>query len=258
MKYSPGRYVYGLAAIGSGVCALVWHKFDALGSVPHREALTYVAATIEIVAGIAVLWSSQGSRTVRAGAGALGAVYLTFALLGVPLIVEHPLVYNNFGNFFEQFSLFAGAAILYAYCEPSALARRAALARFGFYSFSICVVSFALEQFFYLSATASLVPKWIPPGQMFWAVATTAAFALAALALLTGILARLAARWVTAMVVGFGLLVWLPLLIAEPHSFVNWSEGAETLSIAASAWVVADFLGDVREEDGAKEEKVQA
>jgi uncharacterized membrane protein YphA (DoxX/SURF4 family) len=105
------------------------------------------------------------------------------------------------------------------------------------------VVSFALEQLFYLSATAGFVPKWIPPGQMFWAIGTTVAFALAAIALLTGLMARLAARLTTAMIAGFGLLVWLPALIANPHSFAIWAESTETLGIAATAWVVADFLG---------------
>src|SRR6185437_16884896 len=98
---------------------------------------------------------------------------------------------------------------------PTAAPRTTRLAKLGYYSFGICVVSFALEQFFYLSATASLVPKWIPPGQMFWAIATTAAFALAAIALLTGLMARLAAALTTAMLVGFGLLVWLPALLAN-------------------------------------------
>jgi uncharacterized membrane protein YphA (DoxX/SURF4 family) len=239
MKYSPGRYVYGLAAIGSGICALVWHRFDALGDVPHHEFLTYAAATIEILGGVAVQWP----RTARAGAVALGAIYFTFALLQVPLIIEHPLVYNGYGNFFEQFSLASGAVLLYACSDPIAPARTARLAQIGYYSFGICVVSFALEQLFYLSATASLVPKWIPPGQMFWAMATTAAFALAAIALLTGLMARLASRLTTAMIVGFLLLTWLPALFADPHSFQNWSESAETLAIAASAWIVADFLG---------------
>src|SRR5271170_6018691 len=101
MKYSVGRYVYGSAAIGSGICALVWHRFDAIGDVPHHEFLTYVAATIEILGGVAVQWP----RTARAGAAALGAIYFSFALLGVPLIIKHPLVYNSYGNFFEQFSL---------------------------------------------------------------------------------------------------------------------------------------------------------
>jgi uncharacterized membrane protein YphA (DoxX/SURF4 family) len=240
MKYSLGRYVYGLAAIGSGICALVWHDFNALGGVPHREILTYIAGTIEILGGLAVQWR----RTARAGAVALGAIYFAFALLGIPFIIKHPLVYNGFGNFFEQFSFVSGAVILYACAGPIAPARTSRLAQIGYYSFGICVVSFALEQLFYLSATASLVPKWIPPGQMFWAIVTTGAFAVAAVAILTGFMARLASRLTTAMIVGFGLLVWLPALFANPHSFANWSEGAETVGIAASAWIVADFLGN--------------
>jgi uncharacterized membrane protein YphA (DoxX/SURF4 family) len=253
MKYSLGRYVYGLAAIGSGICALAWHDFNnwqqikAPGDVSHREILTYVVATIEILGGVAVQWP----RTARAGAVALGTMYFTFALLGVPLIIEHPLVYNGFGNFFEQFSFVSGAVILYVCSGPIAAARTGRLAQIGYYSFGICVVSFALEQLFYLSETAGLVPKWIPPGQMFWAMATTAAFALAAIALLTGFMARLASRLTTAMIMGFGLLIWLPALFADPHSFLNWAEGAETLGIAASAWIVADFLGDRRSAESA-------
>src|SRR5579864_7282525 len=245
MKYSLGRYVYGLAAIGFGICALAWHdisnwvQIKALGDLSHRESITYIVATIEILGGVAVLWP----RTARAGAVALGAIYFTFALLAVPLIIEHPLVYNGFGHFFEQFSYVLGALIIYSCSGPIAPARTARLAQIGYYSFGICVVSFALEQLFYLSATASLVPKWIPPGQMFWAIATTAAFALAAIALLTGFMARLASRLTSAMLVGFGLLVWLPAIVGNPRSSLNWSEGAETLAIAASAWIVADFLG---------------
>lgn len=234
MQVSLGRHVYGLASIGFGVCALAFHDFaglqqlKALGDAHHHEILTYVVAAVIILGGAAV----QVPGTARAGAAALGIVYFFFALLGVPAIVEHPLVYNSWGNFFEQFSLAAPAAILYG---PR-------LARIGYYAFGICVISFGLEQLFYLSATAGFVPKWIPPGQTFWAIATTVAFFLAAVALLTGIRARLAAGLTTAMLLGFGLLVWVPALFADAHSFVNWSEGIETLAIAGAAWVVADFL----------------
>jgi uncharacterized membrane protein YphA (DoxX/SURF4 family) len=239
MKYFLGRCLYGLAAVGSGICALVWHRFNELGNVPHRGILTYIVATIEILGGIAVQWP----RTARAGAVALGTIYFTFALLAVPLIIEHPLVYNGYGNFFEQLSLASGAVILYACSGPIASARTARLAKIGYYAFAICVVSFTLEQLFYLSATASLVPKWIPPGQMFWAIATTVAFALAAIALLTGFMALLASRLTTAMILGFLFLTWLPVLFANPHSLLNWTESMETLAIAASAWIVADLLG---------------
>jgi uncharacterized membrane protein YphA (DoxX/SURF4 family) len=249
MKHSPGRYLYGLAAIGFGICALVsndsnnWQQeVKALGNVPHGEILSYIVATIEILGGVAVLLP----KAARAGAVALGILYFIFALLGVPFIIRHPLVYNEYGNFLEQFSYVSGALILYAFSDPIGPARTSRLAQIGYYSFGICVVSFALEQLFYLSNTASLVPKWIPPGQMFWAIATTVAFGLAAIALLTGFMARLASRLNAAMLVGFGLLVWLPLLIADPHTLTNWTESVDTLGIAGSAWIVADFLGQRR------------
>ena len=236
MSYSLGRYVYGLAAIGFGICALAFHdvsnwlQIKALGDLSHSGALTAIVGIVQILGGVAVAWP----RTARAGALALGALYVIFALLTLPYVIRHPLVYNGYGNFFEQLSFVSGAVILYA--------RTKRLARIGYYSFGLCVVSFALEQLFYLSDTAGLVPKWIPPGQMFWAIATTAAFALAASALLTGIMARLASRLNTAMIVGFGLLVWVPALVSDPHGFSNWTEGLETLGIAGSAWIVADFL----------------
>ena len=201
--------------------------------------LTWIAAAIEIVGGAAVLWP----RAARASAIALAAVCCSFALIGLPAILKQPLVYNNYGNFFEQFSLGTGALILVGCLGRTKPGR---VAWIGYYGFGICVFSFALEQLFYLSATVSLVPRWIPPGQKFWAIATTAAFALAAVALLTGFLALLAARLTTAMLVGFGVLVWLPALFADAHSFVTWSETTETFAIAASAWVVAEFAGRQR------------
>lgn len=99
-----------------------------------------------------------------------------------------------------------------------------------------------LEQVFYLRATADYVPKWIP-GQMFWAITTTVAFGLAAIAILWGRQALLAARLLTAMILLFGLLIWLPALFADPHSHFNWAGNAQNLAIGGSAWILADYLG---------------
>ena len=116
MRVSWGRHVFGLAAVAFGIITLVWHDFNTwqqirpLGNVPHREILAYLAAAIEIFGGMAI----QGRRTARAGAIALGAIYFIFALLWVPHIIAEPLVYDRWGNFFEQFSLVAGAMIVYA------------------------------------------------------------------------------------------------------------------------------------------------
>jgi uncharacterized membrane protein YphA (DoxX/SURF4 family) len=243
MRLQLGRHVFGLAAIGFGIIGIVWRDFNvwqqirAFGNVPHHEVLVYAASAIEIFGGVAIQWT----RTVRAGALALAAIYLIFALLWIPLIVEKPLIYDRWSNFFEQYSLVAGALIVYASTLARGSARAESVSRFGYFSFGVCVISVTLGQLLYLPATASFVPKWIPPSQMFWAVVTTIAFALAAFALLTGRWALLASQLLTVMILGFGLFVWLPMPFPDQH--LNWGGNAENLAIAGSAWIVADFLG---------------
>ena len=248
IKIHLGRHVYGAAAFAFGVITLVWHDFNGwqqirpLGNIPHREILVYLAVAVELFGGVAIQWR----RTARAGALVLGSLYLIFALMWVPYIVATPQVYDRWGNFFEQFSIVSGALIVYASVSRSDSARAARLARIGYICFGICVISFTLEQLMYLSGTAAFVPKWIPPGQMFWAIATTIALALAAIALLSGRSALLASRLLTAMLVGFGLLVWLPRLFADPHQLINWAGNAQNLAITGAAWIVTDFLSQNR------------
>jgi uncharacterized membrane protein YphA (DoxX/SURF4 family) len=243
-----GRYAYGLAAVAFGIVTLAWHDFNnwqqirALGNVPHREILVYLAAATEIFGGLAIQWT----KTARAGAITLGSLYFIFALLWVPHIVAEPRVYDRWGNFFEQFSLVSGALIVYGAFSGDDSAPAAKVARIGYSCFGICVVSFTLEQLFYLSGTASFVPKWIPPGQTFWAIVTTIALALAAIALLSGGSALLAARLLTVMLIGFGLLVWLPAPFADPHRIINWAGNGQNSAITGAAWIVADYLSQKR------------
>jgi hypothetical protein len=235
-----GRHVFGVAVLAYGLGTLAWHDYN--GSHPLRYVV-YAASAALILGGAAM----QFRRTAKTGAAILAAAYLVFALLCVPGIVAAPRIYNSWGNFFEQFSLLTGAAIVYARLSSALSAET--LNRIGRILLGICTASFTLEQAFYLHPTATLVPKWIPPSQMFWAVATTVFFALAAVALLTNQMALLAARLLTVMIVLFGLLVWVPLLLSDPHNHTNWSENAETFAIAGAAWILADLLGKSRLND---------
>lgn len=249
MKLKLGRHVFGLAAILFGLITFTfrdfsggWQQIRPLGNVPHRELLVYLSAAAQFFGGLAIQWR----KTARLGALLLLATYLAFALLWVPNVLAELKVYDRYGNFFEQFSLVSGALIVYALESGDAPQRKPGLARLGYSFFGICVVSFTLEQFFYLSGTASFVPKWIPPGQKFWAITTTGALALAALSLLSGIGALLAARLLTVMFIGFGLLVWLPILIADHHKQFNWAGNAQNLAITGAAWIVTDYLSQKR------------
>ena len=239
MRLYLGRHVYGLAAIIFGIVTLGWRDFTTWQqNIPRGVIVVYLVAVLELVGGVAIQWP----KTARAGAAALAIIYTVFALSWVPRIVKEPLVYDRWGNFFEQLSIVSGAMIVFAWTSRDDSGRPAKISRMGYLFFGICVISFTLEQLFYLSATASFVPKWIPPGQMFWAITTTVAFALAAIALLSGHAALLASRLLTLMLIGFALLVWLPTLFADAHKLFSWAGNAQNLAITGAAWVVADFL----------------
>jgi hypothetical protein len=81
---------------------------------------------------------------------------------------------------------------------------------------------------------------------MFWAIATTIFFALAAISLFSRRHALLASRLLTAMLIGFGLLVWLPAPFADPHKLISWAGNAQNLAITGTAWIVADYLSQNR------------
>ena len=235
-----GRHVFGGAALAFGFITLTWLEYNDWH--PPR-CIVYAAAAALILGGAAI----QFRRTAKTGALVLAAIYLVFALRCLPGIVAKPRIYNSWGNFFEQFSLVTGAAIVYA--RLSSAWSPETHHRIGRILVGICVASFTLEQAFYLHPTASLVPRWLPPNQMFWAISTTVFFALAALALLANRKALLSARLLTMMLVIFGLLVWVPLLLSDPRSHTNWSETAETFAIAGTAWILADLLGEARLND---------
>src|SRR6266478_611782 len=149
-----GRHVFGVAALAFGLITLAWHDYNDWH--PPRY-IVYAAAAALIFGGAAI----QFRRTSKTGAAVLGAVYLVFALQCVPRIVATPQIYNSWGNFFEQFSLVTGAAIVYA--RLSSAWSRETLNRIGRILLGICAASFTLEQAIYIHATAILVPKWLPP-----------------------------------------------------------------------------------------------
>jgi hypothetical protein len=241
-----GRHVFGVAALAFGIITLVWHDYkdwDQLRSILNATdgpVFVYAAAAAQIIGGAAI----QFRRTAKTGALVLTAIYLVFALLCVPSIVATPQTYNSWGNFFEQLSLVTGAAMIYM--RLSTAFGPDTLNRVGRNLLGVCAISFALEQAVYLDNTTKLVPKWLPPSQLFWAITTTVLFVLAAVALLTNRMALLATRLLTMMILIFGLFVWIPVLSSAPPSHANWSETAETFAIAGAAWILAHLLGEYR------------
>jgi hypothetical protein len=240
-----GRIVFGGSAVLFGVIALMWHDPDTWQNLRHIWSLPLGAVlgvglmAAQIAGGIGI----QFSRTLRLASAALAIVYLLFALANIPDIIAATNVYDRYGgSFFQFFSMLCGAVALYSTTQ-SDVTGATTLRRFARLGFGLSAISFTLGQALLLRDTASLVPRWIPPSQMFWAILTTIAFALAAIAILINRQARLATRLMTLMLALFGVLVWIPRLIAQPKVHFYWSEFALTALITGASWMVADLDG---------------
>lgn len=233
--YAAGAIFLGILGLASGDFAATWQRVGA--NVPFREALAYLTAVIELTAGLALLWR----RTARAGALTLTIVYSVFTLVWVPKYFENRRNFDPLGNVFEEFSLVVAGAVLFASFSPagSAISRRESLfARL----YGLSAISFGVGHIYYMPGLLSWIPRWIPPSQMFWAYTTTIGFFLAAVAILSGVMAPLASRLVTAEILGFEILVWIPKLVAGPHQHVNWAGNAISIALSGAPWVVSDSI----------------
>jgi uncharacterized membrane protein YphA (DoxX/SURF4 family) len=205
--------------------------------LPGREALAYLAAVVELGAGVALLWP----RTARNAAIALTVFYAVFTLAWVPKYLADVRVFDPLGNIFEEFSLVVAGLVLIAAFSPagSAMRRREWLfARL----MGLSAISFGAGHIASMPGLLTWIPAWLPPSQMFWAYVTTIGFFAAAAAILSGVLAPLASRLLAAEIVGFELLVWIPRLIAEPHDHFNWAGNGISIALCGAAWVVSDSI----------------
>jgi hypothetical protein len=240
-----GRMVFGAAAVLFGVFALKWHDADTWQNLRHIWSLpsgAIIGACLMIaqIAGGGGI-GMQFPRIARLASVVLCVVYLCFSLACIPDIIAAANIYERYGGSFFLFaSLLCGAFAVYAATETNA-ARAVLFRRVARLGLGVCAISFTLGQALLLRDTAQLVPTWIPLNPMFWAILTTVAFGLAAVAILINRQARLAMRLMTLMLALFGVLVWVPQVIAHPKEHFIWSECVLTFLVTGAAWTVADL-----------------
>lgn len=239
-----GNRIYGAAAIALGLVGLVWGDFAAVWQPVPQETpfyvfLAYATAALLCGAGAALQWR----RTAGAGALILAALGAVFALLWARRIIAHPEIFAVWSGTAEQLALAVGGLAVYISRRPSDERFAIRFAGACRLAFGLCLVAFGAAHFLYVTETAAMVPAWLPPGQRIWALATGAAHLLAGLALLSGMRALLAARLLTAMFVGFGLLVWLPQLFSTPHEHIAWAGNAINFALIGAAWAITDMIG---------------
>ena len=243
-----GSRVYGLGVMSLAAVCLALGDFlpgqPVPKSAPARAVLASAAGAFMFIAGAAIEWR----RTAAWGAAALTAYYalVVIVLMNGRVVLRHYAEFIAYSNTAEQLSIAAGALIVYAASARIEASLSARLVRLGQLAFGVCALLFGGAHFFYMNLTAPLVPKWLPPAQVFWGYATGVAFVAAGVAMLTGVQARLAAILLTAMLASFQLLVHGPMLVADPSGHTIWVENATNLAVMGAAWVVADSLARPR------------
>jgi uncharacterized membrane protein YphA (DoxX/SURF4 family) len=237
-----GRHVYGLGAVLLGGVELVFGAFSAdwvpvPAALPAYHLLLYGSAGVLVLAGLVI----QVPRAAAIAALALAAFFAGWTLiLLLPHALADPATWVSWQGVAENVAMALGGVLAFAGTSGAGEAQAPAIARAARLAFGLCLLVFGTSHFVYAGFTAALVPAWLPPSQLVWAYATGVAQLAAGLAMLSGVKARLAATLLTAMYLGFGLLVHLPSIIANPASHDAWAENAINLLLIGAAWSLAD------------------
>lgn len=243
-----GRYIFGLGVIAVAVFGLVFGTFHPSQPVPKsfpdRTMLAYAANVLLLIAGFALGWR----KTVAWAAAALAIYFglVDLVLMYGRVIIANYTEYGAYSGAAEPLASAAAALIIYAATANIDAARAARLTRGAQIVFGICAILFGGAHFFYMNLTAPLVPKWLPPNQLFWGYATGFFHIAGGIAILTRIQARLAAILLTVMYALFTPLVHIPTILAHPEVAFNWSENAANIVLTGIAWVVADSFTRTR------------
>jgi len=243
---SLDRIFFALALMGLGALSLVFGDFalqwqPVPAGVPAREVLAYASGALLLLGGAAMLWSRTATR-----ASAVMFVYVAlWSLLKLPAVVTGPLLEYNWLGWGELVMIAVGGWTLFARDHAAdtrwTVLTDARAMRVARIAFGLACIPVGLSHFFYAEPTLGFVPTWLP-FRSFWANLGGAGHVAAGLGLTFGIVPRLAAMMEAAMIGAFTALVWVPLVIREPTSQLQWTGFFVSWLIGAAAWVVGASL----------------
>jgi uncharacterized membrane protein len=244
---SAGHAILAATMIALGLAGLVSPDFAAVWNgaperMPGREVLAYFCASISLACGVGLFWRRTAAVAART---LLVSLLLWLLVIKAPVIARHPLEEVAYQSSGESAVMAAGVWVLYAWLATDWDRRRLGFAvgenglRIARILFGVSLLAFGLSHFFYLDLTAPLVPTWLPAPTA-WAYFTGGAYCAAGVAMLTGVLARLAATLVALQIGLITLLVWGPPVAAGGLNGFRAQEAAVSWALTATAWVVAE------------------
>jgi uncharacterized membrane protein len=241
----PALTLFALGMIGLGILALIYGDFALVWQpvaawVPGRTALAYASGAIMLLGGIGLLFRATAAWSTQI----LFPYLILWALLKVPALVVAPQIEGVWLGIGELTVLLSGGWVLFA--RLAALRDGSVLAfatgengvRMARILFAVSLLPIGLSHLVYAKETANLVPAWLPY-RIGWAWLTGLGQISCGIGVLFSIFPRIAATTEAAMICVFGLLVWLPAVLASPTARFSWTAFFITWVIAGACWVVA-------------------
>ncbi len=212
--------------------------------MPARPAFAAFTAVL-LIGGGALLLSGTRSRLIAGGLAGFLLVWIVF--LHLPRVVIHFDKGAAWTPMLEILALFGAllVAIAVSAHEPRfparSNARCDALAPLGRALFAVTLPGFGVLHFIYHDYVASVIPTWIPY-PLFWAYATGVAHAAAGVALLTGVLNRLAVTLLGIMFGSWVLILHVPRTAADIGNWREWTSLFVATALCGGAFAIAGSL----------------
>jgi len=232
LPYALGAILLGAVGIWFHDFAMQWQPVPE--GLPFRTAFAIVTGLLLILGGGETL----SGKWAHGGAALLAGIYgLWVLILHVPLILIKPADLGTWNGVAEIVLMISGAIALYA----GARGLRSRFATPVCVVTGLCALVFGATHIKYVQFTATMVPAWIPPNQIFWAYATGIVHVVAGLSLLSGIRSQLGATVLAVMMGVFVILVHIPRVVASPGEQLEWIMLGVALSLSGAAWLVRKY-----------------
>ncbi|HEX4484997.1 MAG TPA: DoxX family membrane protein [Terriglobales bacterium] len=241
----PALILFVIGLLGLGILALIYDDFAMVwqpvpAGLPARVAVAYGSGVLMCLLGFGLLLHGARAWAVRI----LCPYLFIWAMLKVPGVLVAPKMEATWLGLGELLVLFAGGWTLFSRlgeippASPLAFLVGDRGVRMARILFAISVIPVGLSHIVYMKITAGYVPQWLPYREG-WAVLTGAGQIASGLGVLFGVLPRIAAWAEAGQIFIYTFLVWLPAIVAEPKSRLNWTAFFISWIIASGAAAVA-------------------
>ncbi|WP_158884206.1 DoxX family protein [Rhodanobacter sp. L36] len=247
-----GHILLAAAMIGLGIRGLivgdfasVWQRIP-IEHLPARSFFVYASAVIELATGLGLLMK----RTVAPSSAVLLVFLVLWAvLLKLPAVLFVPQMEATWLGFGEIAVIVAGGWVVFASHAGAwsghhlRFATGARGVRWARLLFVFALPMIGLSHFVYAKITVGFIPTWISAPYV-WAYFTGGASIAASLAVLFGIVPKLASTLEAVMLSAITMLVWLPGAVTAPGND-SITPFLMSAAIACGAWALADSYRNV-------------